>query len=82
MNNILIIVALIVVFFIGVISPRLAGKIQRKTDEKAGWLKRMANWLWDPITWWAKKSIELTRKLIKKDAQAGKETHKEVSDKK
>jgi hypothetical protein len=82
MTTIFLIFAGVVLFFIGLISPYLAGKIQRKTDEKAGWLKRLSNWFWDPITWWAKKSIELTRKLIKKDAQAGKDTHKEVSNKK
>lgn len=64
MNNVLLIVAAIVLFFTALISPRMGGKIQRKTNKKAGRLKRSADWLWDPIEWWAKKSIEFTRKCV------------------
>ena len=78
MGNVILIVAVVVVFVIGVVSPHLAGKIQRKTDTKAGWLKRMSNWLWDPLTWWAKNTIEFTRKTIKKVAEWGKKTRRKL----
>ena len=79
MGTILLIVAGIVIFIIGIVSPHLAGKIEQKTDEKASWLKRLSNWCWDPITWWAKKSIEFTRKAIVKIAEWGKKTRGKVS---
>lgn len=72
MSNIFLVAVVIVIFAIGVVSPHMAGKIQRNTDNKAGWLKRMSNWLWDPLTWWAKNTIEFTRKAIKVVAQWGK----------
>jgi hypothetical protein len=64
MNNVLLIVAAIVLFSTALISPRMGGKIQRKANKKAGRLQRSADWLWDPIEWWAKKSIEFTRKCV------------------
>lgn len=79
MTTILLVVVGIVLFFIGIVSPHLAGKIQNKTNEEAGWLKRLSNWLWDPLTWWAKKSIEFTRKAIVKIAQWGKKTRRKIS---
>lgn len=78
MGNIILIFVIAAVFIIGVVSPHLAGKIQRKTDNKASWLKRMSNWLWDPLTWWAKNSIELTRRTIKKVAEWGKKTRRKL----
>lgn len=81
MSNIAIVVVAVIIFIIGIVSPHLAGKIQRKTDSKAGWLKRCANWLWDPLTWWAKNSIEFTRKAIVKVAEWGKEVHTKLTGK-
>lgn len=78
MSNIAIVLIAVVVFVIAVVSPHMAGKIQRKTDNKASWLKRLSNWLWDPLTWWAKNSIEFTRKAIKKLAEWGKKTRKKL----
>lgn len=72
MTNIILVVVVLAIFIVGIVSPHMAGKIQKKTDNKAGWLKRMSNWLWDPLTWWAKNSIEATRKSIKVVAQWGK----------
>jgi hypothetical protein len=76
MTTLLLFVGLVVVFIIGLVSPHAAGKIQRKTDKEAGWLKRLSNWLWDPITWWAKKSIEFSRRAINKSAEWGKATRR------
>jgi hypothetical protein len=72
----------IILFLIGVISPHLAGKIQRKTDEKASRLKRLSNWFWDPITWWAKKTIESTRKILVKITEWGKKIRRKISSRK
>lgn len=80
MTTILLSFILVALFFVGLICPHLAGKIQRKTDNKAGWLKRMANWFWDPITWWAKLTIESSRKAIKTVAGWGKKTHHNMPD--
>jgi uncharacterized membrane protein (DUF441 family) len=79
MTTILLVLIGVIIFFIGIISPHTAGKIQRKTDEKASWLKRLSNWFWDPITWWTKKSIEFTRKAVVKIAQWGKRTRRKIS---
>ena len=81
MTNIAIVLAVIVVFVIGIVSPHMAGKIQKKTDNKAGWLKRCANWLWDPLTWWAKNSIEFVRKVVVKVTEWGKKTRGKLSHK-
>lgn len=81
MTNIILVVAAVVIFIIGVICPHLAGKIQRKTDKEASLLKRLSNWLWDPLTWWAKNSIEFTRKAIVKIADWGKKTNKKLTGK-
>jgi hypothetical protein len=78
MTTLLLSIGLVVLFVIGLISPRLAGKIERKTNQEAGWLKRMSNWFWDPITWWAKKSIEFTQKAIDTATRWGKKTHKKM----
>lgn len=78
MTNALIIIGGIVLFFIAVISPRMAGKIEHKTNREAGWLKRLANWFWDPITWWAKKSVETTRKIIVFIAETGKKLRRKL----
>ncbi len=72
-------ILVIVLFIVGVVSPHMAGKIQRKADNKAGWLKRCADWFWDPITWWAQNSIETTRKVIKKVTEWGKKTRKKIN---
>lgn len=79
MTNIILVVVAVVIFVIGVVSPHLAGKIENKTDNEAGWLKRVSNWLWNPLTWWAKNSIEFTRKVIVTIAEWGKETRRKVS---
>lgn len=78
MTTLIIIFGVIIVFIIGFISPHLAGKIEQKTDEKASVLKRAINWLWDPLLWWAKKSIDCNRGLIKKSAESGKKTRKKI----
>jgi hypothetical protein len=78
MTTILLILTLIALFVVGLVSPHLAGKIQRKTDEEAGWLKRLSNWFWDPITYWVKKSIEFNRKAIDKVATLGKKTRRKL----
>ncbi|MDB5177006.1 MAG: hypothetical protein JWN75_674 [Candidatus Saccharibacteria bacterium] len=80
MTTILLIFGAVVLFFIGLICPHLAGKIQHKTDSEAHWLKRMSNWLWDPLTWWAKTSIESTRKVIDTVTQWGKNVRKSESE--
>jgi hypothetical protein len=79
MTTIVLVFVVVVLFVIAVISPHAAGKIQRKTDKEAHWLKRMSNWLWDPIAWWAKKSIEMTRKTIIKVTSLGKKTRRKLS---
>lgn len=68
----------IVIFFVGIISPHAAGKLQYKADVEAGWLKRISDWFWDPITWWAKGTVEMTRKIIKHVAQWGRKTRKKL----
>lgn len=78
MTWIIVGVAAVVLFIVGIVSPHAAGKIQYKTDKEAGWLKRISNWFWDPITWLSKQSIETTRKIIKKVAQWGKKTRKHL----
>ena len=82
MTTILLVVAGIILFIVGIISPHAAGKIQRKTDKEASKLKRLSNWFWDPITWWSKKSIEFTRKAIVKIAEWGKNTRRKASSQK
>ena len=81
MGNIAIIFVVIIVFVVGVVSPHMAGKIQRKTEAKSGWLKHMANWLWDPLTWWTKNSIEFTRKTVVRVAEWGKKTRTKITGK-
>ena len=71
MTTILLSFFLVAVFIAAIVSPHAAGKIQRKTNEKAGQLKIMSNWLWDPLTWWAKHSIEFNRKVIGKIVRWG-----------
>ncbi|HEX6415924.1 MAG TPA: hypothetical protein VFZ62_00150 [Candidatus Saccharimonadales bacterium] len=78
MTTIVIFAALIVVFFVAVVSPHLGGKVQRKTNEEAGWLKRFSNWLWDPLTWWAKNSLEFSRKVIVFTAKIGKKLRRKL----
>jgi hypothetical protein len=79
MGTIIVVIAGILVFLIAVISPHLAGKIQYKTNEEAGTLKRIANWFWDPLTWITKSSIEFMRKALIKLAQWGKKTRRKFS---
>lgn len=81
MTNVALVLIVVVVFVIGIVSPHLAGKIQKRTNDKAGWLKRCANWLWDPLTWWAKNTVEFTRKSIVKVAEWGKKTRRKVRQK-
>jgi hypothetical protein len=78
MTTIIIILAVVVVFIIGIISPHLGGKIQHKTNREAHWLERCSNWLWDPLAWWAKGSLELSRKIIVKATALGKKTRKKT----
>jgi len=82
MSNVFLVVVVMAIFVIGVLSPHLAGKIQRKTNSKASWLKRVSNWLWDPLTWWIKSSIEFTRKAINIVAQWGKSVRWRISHRK
>jgi len=79
MNDIILVVVAIAIFVTGIVSPHAAGKLQHKTNKKAHWLKRLSNWLWDPLTWWAKKSIEWTRIAIVKLAEWGKKTRYKLS---
>lgn len=67
------------VLVVAVISPHLAGKIQRRTNEKASYLKRVANWLWNPLTWIAKSSIEVMRKIIILFGSWGKKVRRKFS---
>lgn len=78
MTTIFLVFAAVIIFFVGLISPHMAGKLQKKTDKEAGVLKRWSNWLWDPITWWFKKTVEFTRKAIDKPAGLGKKTNKKM----
>ncbi|QHN42990.1 hypothetical protein GII36_03970 [Candidatus Mycosynbacter amalyticus] len=73
-----VILVAVILFIVGIISPHAAGKVQYKTDVEAGWLKRTSEWLWDPVTWWAKGSIEMSRKIIKYVAQWGRKTRKKL----
>lgn len=79
MTWILVAIVGIIVFFAAVISPHAAGKIQHKTNVKSGKLKQIADWFWDPLTWLAKSSVEMTRKAIVKIAQLGKKTRRKAS---
>lgn len=81
MSAVIAVILGIVVFLIAVVSPHLAGKIQHKTNEKAGTLKRIANWFWDPLTWIAKSSIEFMRKSLIKLAKWGKKTRRKFTSK-
>jgi len=78
MATIILVIVGVILFLVGVISPYRAGKIQRKTDKEAAWLKRMSNWFWDPIAWWSKKTIEFTRKALNKIAGWGKKTRRKL----
>ena len=79
MTTLVLVVILVGIFVVGLMWPRLAGKIERKTDKEAGMLKRMSNWFWDPITWWAKTSIDANRKAIKKVAGWGKKIRQKIN---
>lgn len=70
--------AAVILFIVGIVSPHAAGKVQYETDKEAGWLKRVSNWCWDPITWWAKNTVETSRKFIKTVAQWGKRTRRKL----
>ena len=72
MTVFLILGVLIAVFGVAIISPYAGGKIQRRSNQHAYWLKRLSNWLWDPLAWWAKTSVEFTRKAIVKASSLGK----------
>ena len=76
MTSIVLVLVGVAVFLIAVISPHAGGKIQHKTNVKSGALKRAAEWLWDPLTWVAKSSIEFMRKTILKLADLGKKTRR------
>lgn len=78
MTTLLIFAALIVIFAVAVVSPHAGGKIKRKTNQEAGWLKRLSNWLWDPLAWWSKTSLEFTRKAITKTAAWGKRLRRKL----
>jgi len=78
MTALIVLAALILIFAIAIISPHVAGKIERKTDREATRLKRLSNWLWDPLTWWSKQTIKTTNKLINKSAEGGKETRRKL----
>lgn len=68
----------ILLFVIGVVSPHAAGKVQRKTDKKATYLKKISNWLWDPLTWWAQTIVDTSRKIILKSTEWGKKTRRKL----
>lgn len=78
MASILVLIVGTVVFLVAVISPHAAGKIQQKTNEKSGILKRAADWFWDPLTWLAKSSIEFVRRALIKLAKWGKKTRRKL----
>jgi len=78
MTTLFITFAVIAVFITAIISPHLGGKIQNKTNHKTGWLKYYSNWLWDPLEWWAKISLEFSRKAIVKASKWGKKTRKKL----
>ena len=78
MTTALLLVALVVVFIVGVFWPHKAGKIQKETDKDANWLKRLSNWFWNPATWITKKGINANQQAIDKSADLGKKTRKKV----
>lgn len=78
MTTLLIFAGIIVVFIVAVVSPHAGGKIKRKTNQKASRLKRLSNWLWDPLTWWSKTSLEFSRKTIAKTAIWGKKLRRKL----
>lgn len=78
MGTIIVIVVGFILFFVAIVSPHMARKVQHRTDQEANLLKRLSNWLWDPLTWWAKVSLEFTRKSIVKIAAWGKKTRKKL----
>lgn len=78
MLTILIVFAIIIVFFVSIIFPHLSGKIQHKTHQKINWLKQISDWLWDPLTWWAHITLEFIKKVIVKSSQKGKNTRRKL----
>lgn len=78
MGTLLLIISVIAVFALAVISPHMAGKIQKRTNQKTGLLKRNAGWLRDPLSWWAQISLELARKAIVKASAWGKKTRRKL----
>ena len=78
MLTIFIIIVAIMVFIVGIVSPYLSGKIQRKTHHKTNKLKQASDWLWDPLTWWAKITLEFIRKAIIKSSDKGKKTRRKL----
>lgn len=78
MGTIVIAIAGIFLFIAVVLFPHLSGKIRHRTNVKASRLKRLSDWFWDPLTWWAKNSIEMTRKIIVKIAKWGRKTRRKL----
>ena len=78
MTTLLLLVVGIVIFIVAVVSPHMGGKIQHETNKESSWLKRTSNWLWDPLAWWAKKSVEFTRKVIVKITAWGKKLRRKL----
>lgn len=69
--TLLLVGGLICLFVIAVLFPHAAKKVQHKTNERVGWLKRWSNFLWNPLTWWAKNSLELARRSVERVSRWG-----------
>lgn len=80
MTTIVLVFGIVFVFFIGLISPKHAEKIQRETNKKAKKLKKYGGWFWDPITWWVNTSIETSRKIITVTTEWGKKSRRKLKE--
>lgn len=69
----------VIVFFIGLISPRLAGKLEHKVDKHSSRFNDKASeWLWEPLAWWVDRSVAGMQKAIGKTARSGKTARKKI----
>jgi len=62
----------IIIFTVAVISPRKGKKIQHETNQKTHRLKIKSDYLWNPLTKWARSGLEFSRKSIRKASKLGK----------
>jgi predicted Holliday junction resolvase-like endonuclease len=75
MTTIFLSIMLVVLFLLGLFSPRLANKFQRQADNRATKLEGGArNRLWSPVARVVSRGIETNRKALKKAGELGKKT--------